>query len=468
MQIVVIMAFIAGFSAMQLPIAARPNWLIAPAGLVYVLIAVAIAALDSQAALRTLRNKGELSQAAARRHGMLTGLSRFWLITGVAWLVLMGYGKWIMISLRLAYVPLVGTVLLFVPFLIALLGVWWAEYPFYLAVKRLVAEQQRLAGVQMRDGWSPGEYLSYNIRHNLLFIAVPVCAIILISDCLNLYLGPLLPEDSAGAILLAAVLLAALGVFVLTPIVIVRIWRTEKLPPGELRSELEEISRALRLRYRDILVWRSGGMIINAGVLGLIAPARYVLLTDAMVEHMDRRCIKAVFAHEAGHIVSHHILYSVVFAIAAACVSMLAATAVTYATGLADWAADIASMAILLAAWGFGFGWLSRRFERQSDVLAAWIIDRPADTPAGDTVTAEGAATFSWSLQKIAELNGIRRGQFNWRHGSIAARINYILGLAAAGRGRSEIDRTVKRIKLGLWLVLVCSLAAGMAAALWL
>ncbi len=463
MQIVVIMVFIVGFAAMQLPVSAAPSWLLAPAVTVYVLIAAAIASLDSQTALRTLRNRGELPRAAARRHSILTGLGRLWLVAGTAWLVLLGYGEWIMISLKLVYVPLIGTVLLFVPFFIALLGVWWAEYPFYIAIKRQVAEQQRLTGVQMRGGWSPGEYFSYNIRHNLLFLAVPVGAVVLIGDCLDLYLAPLLPEDSAGAIMLAAILLTSVCVFTLAPLAIVRIWRTEKLPPGELRSELEDVSRSLKLRYRDLLVWRSGGMIINAGVLGLIGPARYVLLTDAMIEHMDRRCIKAVFAHEAGHIVSHHILYSVIFAMAAAGVSMLASTAVASATGMVDWAADIISMAILLAAWGFGFGWLSRRFERQSDVIAAWTIDRPADAPDSDAVTAEGAATFSWSLQKIAELNGLRRSQFNWRHGSIENRINYILSLAATGRGKSEINRTVKRIKLGLWLVLICSLAAGAA-----
>lgn len=464
MQIIIIMAFIVGFSALQLPIAAEPGWLIVPAGIAYVLIAVAIATAGSQTSLRTMRNKGEMSRSATRRHGMLVMLSRIWLVVGTAWLVLMGYGEWI--ESQFVHLPLIGAVVLFVPFLVALLGVWWAEYPFYRAVKQRVAEQQRLAGVNMRDGWSLGEYFSYNIRHSLLFIAVPISLIVLISDCLGLYLAPLLPPDSADAILLSATLLAAICVFLFAPLIIVRIWRTERLQPGPLRDELEEIGRSLKLRYRDILIWRSGGMIINAGVMGLIGPVRYVLLTDAMIEHMDRRCTKAIFAHEAGHIVSHHILYSVIFAMSAAVLSQLATLGISATMELTDWAVDITSMVILLLFWGFGFGWLSRRFERQSDVLAAWTIDRPAETPESEIITAEGAATFSWSLQKVAELNGIRRDQFNWRHGSMATRINYILALAATGRGRSEIDRTVRRIKLGLWLALACSLAGGVAVIL--
>ncbi|HAU38600.1 MAG TPA: Zn-dependent protease with chaperone function, partial [Phycisphaerales bacterium] len=69
-----------------------------------------------------------------------------------------------------------------------------------------------------------------------------------------------------------------------------------------------------------------------------------------------------------------------------------------------------------------GFGWVSRRFERQCDVQAAWAMSGAAPGDRAAVITPEGAATFAWALQQIARLNGIAPEQFNWRHGSIARR----------------------------------------------
>jgi hypothetical protein len=82
----------------------------------------------------------------------------------------------------------------------------------------------------------------------------------------------------------------------------------------------------------------------------------------------------------------------------------------------------------------------------------------PADD--SDVVTPEGAGVFARALQNIARLNGISARRFNWRHGSIASRIEYLLKLTSAGGGKSAIDRPIRRIKIALWIALAVASAA--------
>jgi STE24 endopeptidase len=190
-----------------------------------------------------------------------------------------------------------------------------------------------------------------------------------------------------------------------------------------------------------------------------------VLLSDALLEHMEDREVKAIFAHEAGHIVSHHLLYSLMFAMATVVLCGTAGSVLAAGLHTPGWAGQAATLALLAAAWGIGFGWLSRRFERQSDVIGAWA-SAPGGPARNGAVTPEGAAIFARSLQRVAELNGIPLGQRSWRHGSIARRIEHVLWLGTTGGTRQAIDRVVRRIKLGLWVATAAAaVAAGLDAA---
>ena len=64
----------------------------------------------------------------------------------------------------------------------------------------------------------------------------------------------------------------------------------------------------------------------------------------------------------------------------------------------------------------------------------------------------------------MASINGTPPGSPNWRHGSIQSRVSYIFHLGASGGSRRQIDREVRRIKIGLWALLALSIAAAVAA----
>ena len=353
----------------------------------------------------------------------------------MAGLALTGYGQWAMFDLGIFSMLVVGRLLLMAPFIAAMILNWLLDYPFYRIVKGRMLSRQRLMGVDAPEPWSLWEYLGYNLRHQFLFVAVPIWLIMIIRDVMVLLpIGPI--AQNIGAIV------GALAVLILAPAIIVLVWRTDRMPAGELRDELVRLSEAMRLRFRKLLVWRTGGMIANAMVMGVLRQVRYVLLSDALLAQLEPREARAVFAHEAGHIKGHHLLYMMFFSISSIILCDTVASLITAGLGLDIWTGEGVAIALLAATWLLGFGWISRRFERQADVVAAWYSADGQPSPDGQ-ISPEGAAAMAQSLERIAMLNGMSQGQFNWRHGSIRSRVTYILWLGSTGGNRRDIDRVV-------------------------
>ncbi|HUU60256.1 MAG TPA: M48 family metallopeptidase [Phycisphaerae bacterium] len=462
MQVFIVLSFVVALMLLddRLPVLCAQRWVLIPAMAGYLAGAAALAHLRTRLGLRALAEHDALPSRAGRRYALLMLLGQFWLVAGLAGLIFAGYGRWILEDTSLGGVPLVPVLAVWAPFPVGLLLTWLLDHPFHVAIHQRVARAQAAAGRTIRPAWTLAEYVTFNTRHHLLFIAVPISLIVLAADSLYLYAAPQLPPGSGEWVVLGGSALAAAAVFLLVPLLIVRIWKTRRLPFGALRARLEELCRRLRIKYRDILIWQSSGVIANAGMMGLIAPVRYILLSDALLDCTDERGVVAVFAHEAGHVLSHHIFYFLLFAVSMVTLCTFAADPVASWLGWGDWGTQLLGLALLALVWALGFGWISRRFERQSDVIGAWAVNGPAGPGEDpDRITPEGAATFAWGLQSIAELNGIPLRQFNWRHGSIASRMDYILRLGRTGGTRREIHRVVRRVKIALWAALLVSAA---------
>ena len=456
MQIVVVLSLMVTLVLLdqQATVAGGPQWVLAAALAAYLLGAVVLTRLRTAGAIKGLAGSGAPTPKMARRESLLSILGQIWLVGGQAGVLLAGYGRWLIEDTPLGGIPLAGLLAAWAPFVAGLLLTWVAGHRLHVALQELLARRHAAEGRPARPAWTLRQHLEYNVRHSLLFVAVPVSLIVLTTDVLERSL----PKGTPAGVLMAATLVTAGVVFLLAPLLIVRIWRTGRLPDGPLRTRLEAMCRRLNIRYRDILLWKSGGVIANAGVMGLVGPVRYILLSDGLVDCGEPEQVEAVFAHEAGHVTSHHIFYSLVFVVSQVVLATLAATAVAGWLAWGQWEAQVLALGLLAAMVGVGFGWLSRRFERQSDVLAAWAVSAP-DAEDPDRITPDGAATFASALQRIADLNGIPARRGNWRHGSIHDRVAYILWLGAAARGRGPIDRLVSRIKLALWLIALAAAA---------
>ncbi|MCE5278390.1 MAG: M48 family metallopeptidase [Planctomycetaceae bacterium] len=431
-----------------------PHW---PAPSIVTAAAAALYVVGA-ATLARLANHVVLARAAQSRPrgpwgALLAAMVHMWLIAGSGAVVAAGYGQWLenipwgVPHLTLLEAPLVGKVLLLLPMVAALMATWVVNYPCY--------RRSRMLAMQWTDSplaiWSLGQYIEYNLRHQLLFILAPVGLILLAGDTLQLTLTAYLPETTVAALTLAA----SAAVFLVAPTLIVHVWKTVPLPAGPLRTDLETMSRQLRLTYRRLCLWQTGGAIANAAVMGLLRPVRYVLISDAVIERMDRMQVQAVFAHEAGHILNHHIFYTVVFIIASAMLATLGSSALADWLNVSEWISLAFSASVMVAIWVFLMGWISRRFERQCDVLAAWAGACRSDA----SLAGEAVEVFAQALLKISRLNGHDPAQYNWRHGSIQSRVDYLRDLAAAGGTRRQIDRQVRAIKLAILALAAAAVA---------
>jgi STE24 endopeptidase len=414
----------------------------------------------------------------------------------------------------LGRVPLLGDLLVLAPFAASLL-IWWT-----IAFR----VEQRIKGAALSSGapedrappaercneataalaaatrrsvqpeCSLATFLADKFRHQVLIIAVPMSFIVFakyFTDLFKADLTRLTTLPWAADSLLGLISAAVLGV---APVMLRYVWATEPLPDGSLRDRFVRTCRRIKLRYREILLWHTHGTAINAAVMGFVAPLRYILVSDALLETMDEQEIEAVFAHEAGHVRHWHLQFFILFAV----VSMYIAGGVMnllWLCGLYGGPAflldhdllQLAALAVLLATWLFGFGWLSRRFERQADLFGVrcltldiscgldWCPAHGGVLPAGGYPAAKAAGSrpalcvtaanvFGRTLARIAELNGIPKDAPSWRHGSIGDRCRLIERLATAPAALRRFDRSIIQIKAGL----VAAGLIGTAGAAWI
>jgi len=428
-------------------------WTLAAGG-VYALVAILLTVSATRAVTVPMRSGLALSRGAMRKRNILEAVYRFWLIAGQGSLVMLGYGQWIANVAGRYRVPLLEKIILLGPFAAILIIGWALDYRFHLAIRTGRADGQDAPSPY----WSRSQHIFYNIRHMLLFVLVPIGLILLVVDITEMYLLHLAAPEFRDAIYLTASLGTALIVFLVSPLILTRIWSTRKLEPGQLRTDLEEMCAKLGLKYRDILVWESNGVIANAAVMGLVAPVRFILVSDGIVNRLERQHIRAVFAHEGGHIVSHHLPYLMLAAISILTLCEAGANTIAVLAGLSAPVVVMVMLGLTIVAGGLVFGLVSRQFERQSDVTGAWASgDQPDGSPR---ISQEGAAIFAGALEQIARLNGMDPGKRNWSHGSISSRVRYILSLGSTAGTRTHIDKTVKRIKIAIILLAISAAPA--------
>ena len=383
------------------------------------------------------------------------------------------------------WLRIVGDILVLAPFLITVVVVWIAQFPLERKLHSVGDDDE--TGTESPP-WSLRTYLDFNFRHHVLIVAVPLTIILFASNVLRGYEKPL--QLWSGWVFMPDALLglSAVGVFVSAPLMLTRIWRTTPLEQGTLRERLESICLRQGMKYNDIVVWPSAGMLINAAVMGIAAPVRYILLSDGLLSAMSNEQIEAVFGHEIGHIRHRHMQHFLVFAfvgwlIVAGLMEVLARASLnpSVPVELSLLSIQAIGVAATLVLWGVGFGWISRRFERQADQFGAWCVtpsakdcslpcsvhgvDRTIDEEK-ERVCATGASIFASALDRVAQLNGIPHDERSWRHSSIGSRIRFLTSLAGDPTRAMKFDRMVRRIKVGMLALAI--LGSGICMYYWI
>lgn len=281
--------------------------------------------------------------------------------------------------------------------------------------------------------------------------------------------GRLSPEAAELARLAGGIAGLAL-LFALVPFIVPPLLGLVRMPDGELRDDLEGLARGAGVGVRELWVWPTDGLVANAAVMGVFPGLRCVMLTDALLESMPRAQVRAVMAHELGHVRRHHLPWMVAVVVACWTLAAAAATPVAREALMAlapsfapeEWttlgqSVALARDAAVLAAGLVLFGLASRRFERQADTYAVQLLSRGEGS---DTATAGAVDAMVGALGSVAYLNHVRPERPSWRHGSIAWRQGYLRGIAGAPLDRMAIDAVIACIS---WI----SLAVAVGSLAW-
>lgn len=394
--------------------------------------------------------------------------------------------RWLTVCKNLPYigdVPGLPGLVAATPFLFSIVLVWVAGYPAERAGRQIALEVKLFEGKPVHPAWELGEYVIFQFRHQVLFILIPMLLVLIARDVIDWRKDEIIARfrnDDVPDLLLGV---AAIAVAVFTPAILRHVWDTRPLPAGTLRDQLERMCRRLGMRCREILVWRTGGMIVNAMVMGVLPRWRYVMITDGLLERMEDLKIEAVFGHESGHVKRRHIWYFMLFAFISGCLMTIVSQQVRADRRLLE-VLVIAAGVVMLLKWGVVFGWVSRQFERQADLfgvrtLALSGLECSSRCPlhagveggaapfasldgrrlGGEPLCPTAAHVFADMLHEVARLNGIPPEAPSWRHGSISSRARTVEALAHDPAAAARFERRVGRIQMGILIAAVLAVA---------
>lgn len=374
----------------------------------------------------------KLGRAAARRYRSLPVVLfaiQVWVIGWPEIVNVLGIKGWV----------LVDKLLLILPFAIALVLSWIPAHRFEAI---WTGQRTRLS-----------KFIGFHCRMAAL-PCLPIFAFFTVIDTVELIEPVRIQFEYQPYLAWLLVIAFVLALFVFFPIALRKAWSAESLPSGPLRTRLETFARDTGFSFRDILLWKTGGRIVNAAILGLVGRFRYVVLSDGLLASLKEEEVLPVFAHEVGHAKHHHVLLYLLFSLSYVCVLYMLDGSFLGSHSFALEAHPVlvfTGVLVLFAVyWGVVFGFLSRRFELEADVFAAEAL--------GDTALLVG------TLEKISGMSGRSRSLWSWRHFSIANRVEFLTRYRTDPALRRSFRRKLRLLVAGTVIVLVAGLAfAAMA-----
>lgn len=271
-------------------------------------------------------------------------------------------------------------------------------------------------------------------------------------------------DTTAGQITYFIFFLLIAAIF--APVLMQRFWRCHPMASSQVRSRIEALCMRAGVRYADIVHWPIfGGRMITAGVMGLVARFRYIMVTDALLQLLTPDQIDQVIAHEIGHIKHRHLQLYLIFFIGVMLISYALLPIghflifffkptlnFIFAMGI-----EINTFAYLFTSvlmiigiviyFRYLFGYFMRNFERQADTYVFQLF--PTARPLIET------------FGKIVATSGQPADKPNWHHFSIMERIHF---LEKCERSQIHIQRHDRKVRNSIFAVLTGFLLLGALA----
>ena len=256
------------------------------------------------------------------------------------------------------------------------------------------------------------------------------------------------------------------AISILGPVLIQKLWNCKPLEHGLARTRIENVCKTARLKYANILKWELfGGTMITAGVMGLIARFRYILVTPALLNSLNSDEIDAVIQHEIGHVQKYHMLFYLFFF-----AGFIACNFVFFEPVMLllyifeplyklfefigvnkDTAHPILISATLIGFFilyfRFGFGFFMRNFERQADLHVY-------------NFTHDASPLIS-TFYKIASFSRQPIDKPNWHHFSIGQRVRFLEKCQKNPVIIQNHHLQVKKLITGYFVIIVLLFSVG-------
>ena len=244
---------------------------------------------------------------------------------------------------------------------------------------------------------------------------------------------------------------SVLILFIAAPPILIHSWGAKSLESSEAKTLIIEELKQNKVPVRSIRLWPEEVLPHStAGVIGIIPGFRYLMISRKLMEFLNKDELKSVVAHEAGHLRKKHLLF---FAIAMLGFMVLAQIILTGLTLSFPQSPIIQESYLILPLWlvgllifiRFGFGFLSRNFERQADCNA---FSRNGLTPIAN------------ALFKVSWINAIDPERSNWHHWGIRERVNFLKQCEEDPQKINRHHHRVSKIQVGC-LMIVSLLLTG-------
>jgi Zn-dependent protease with chaperone function len=304
-----------------------------------------------------------------------------------------------------------------------------------------------------------GAFAWTNLQTNLPII-LPWLCLSLLADLLQQSDLPLIRTVMSSAWGEQAIFMAFfLCLAIIFPILVTKMWGCTPLPRSPARSRIEEFCREQRVGYAEILLWPlHEGQALTAGVMGIMTPFRYLLVTPALLTALSPEEIEAVIAHELGHVKKRHLQIFLLLFMGFGLLAQLSSYPILYLLTNSDlfyrmihltnnkpsnalaFASTAPLFVLMIVYFRFILGFFMRNFERQADLYAL--------------KTMKTCSPLIRVFEKIAWLSGEIRDLPSWHHFGIGERIECLQRCDQAPERIKAHDRKVYGALLSYGVVL--------------
>ena len=250
-------------------------------------------------------------------------------------------------------------------------------------------------------------------------------------------------------------------ILTLAPAMMVKILPVYELSSGYLRNLIENFARALRIKFRNILVLEPiGARLYTAGVLGFVPPFRYLFFSEPLLKVLDEDEVLGVLAHEIAHLRNHHgvWLFLLLLSFALYLLNLLFLFFLPFALtfedvdafseffeknkGLFEISLSIYLIIFAFIFFRYIFAYFLRSLEREADLFACYYLG--------------SEAPLVKALYKVGEVTG-QLFEKSWHHYGLYERISFLRRVfAREGLEKGFFVKKKRRIRylILLWLLL--------------